>query len=146
MQPTSNQTASTASSETPAPEASPALSSLISSAAPGARVFFIEPQSGAVLSSPITVKFGIENMTVAPAGTDIPNSGHHHLLINLQEMPDLSQPLPASEQVIHFGKGQTETMLELEPGQHTLQLLLGNYLHIPHEQPVMSEPIEITVE
>lgn len=123
-----------------------AASSLISSAPENAAVFIMEPGDGAVVSSPLTVKFGITNMVVAPAGQDIQNSGHHHLLIDLDTLPDMDQPLPASEQIIHFGGGETETTIELEPGTHTLQLLLGNYLHIPHDQPVLSKKITVTVK
>ena len=85
-------------------------------------------------------------MQVAAAGTNIENSGHHHLLIDMDELPDLSTPLPATEQLVHFGKGQTETQIELSAGTHTLQLLLGNYLHIPHDAPVISKKITITVQ
>ena len=120
--------------------------SLITSAAENAEVFIIEPQPDSVITSPLTVKFGIANMVIAPAGDDQSNSGHHHLLIDLAELPDMSQPLPANENIIHFGKGQTETTLELTPGQHTLQLLLGNYLHVPHSEPVISEEISVIVE
>ena len=83
---------------------------------------------------------------VAPAGVNVENTGHHHLLINLDELPDMSKPLPANENVKHFGKGQTQVRLALPPGEHTLQLLLGNYLHIPHDKPVLSEKITITVK
>jgi len=119
---------------------------LISKSPENARVFIIEPIDGARVSSPVTVKFGLENMSVAKAGDDTENSGHHHLLIDLDELPNLSAPLPATEQLIHFGGAQTETTIELAPGEHTLQLLLGNYLHIPHDQPVMSDKITISVE
>jgi len=116
-------------------------------AAPEAKVYFIQPDDGQVFNSgEVKVVFGIEGMLVAPAGTDTPNSGHHHLLINVAEMPDMSMPLPASDNVRHFGKGQTETTLNLAPGTHRLQLLLGNYAHIPHNPPVLSEVIEITVK
>ena len=84
-------------------------------------------------------------MGVAPAGVQFENTGHHHLLINVEELPPESLPLPATDQVLHFGLGQTETDLELPPGQYTLQLVLGDHLHIPHEPPVMSEKITITV-
>lgn len=123
-----------------------AMTSLISEAAPGADVFILEPGDGKVVTSPVTIKFGITNMTVAKAGDDTPFSGHHHLLINLEELPPLDAPLPATDQIIHFGGAQTETTLDLEPGEYTLQLLLGNYLHIPHAEPVMSKKITITVE
>tara|TARA_B110000977_G_scaffold192640_1_gene266438 strand:- start:141 stop:683 length:543 start_codon:yes stop_codon:yes gene_type:complete len=116
-------------------------------AAADAKVYFIEPANGQQISGgEVKVVFGIEGMQVAPAGTDTPNSGHHHLLIDLEQMPDMTMPLPASENVRHFGKGQTETTLTLAPGTHRLQLLLGNYAHIPHNPPVLSEVIEITVK
>ena len=123
-----------------------ALNALISRSPDNAQVFIMEPGDGTTLSSPLTVKFGISNMTVAPAGENTPNSGHHHLLIDLDELPDLTLPLPASDQIIHFGGGQTATAINLEPGTHTLQLLLGNYLHIPHDKPVLSKKITITIE
>lgn len=125
---------------------SAATSLPVSNAAEGARVYFVSPQDGDVVSSPVTVQFGIENMQVAPAGIDEPYSGHHHILINMEELPDMTKPLPATDSLIHFGGGQTEASLELPAGEHTLQLLLGNYLHIPHDQPVISEKITITVE
>lgn len=143
-QPASSQSTSPApATQTAAPEIS---SELISSAPTNARVFITEPADGATVSSPLIVRFGIENMSIAKAGDNVENSGHHHLLINLQELPDLKLPLPATDQLIHFGGGQTETSIELAKGQHTLQLLLGNYLHIPHDKPVISEKITITVE
>ena len=119
---------------------------LVSAAPANAELFFIEPANGAIVSSPVTVKFGLNNMTVAPAGDNTEHSGHHHILIDLNELPDMTLPLPANDNVVHFGAAQTETELELEPGQHTLQLLLGNYLHIPHNPPVISETITITVQ
>lgn len=114
-------------------------------AAPGARVYIQSPVDGATVSSPVTVRFGLEGMGVAPAGVDKANTGHHHLLIDVDLMPPDDQPLPQTDQIRHFGGGQTEVELELAPGQHTLQLVLGDYLHIPHEPPVMSDRITITV-
>ncbi len=111
-----------------------------------AKVYFIEPADGATVSQTFTVKFGLSGMGVAPAGVDRDNTGHHHLLINYEGMPDLTKPLPANDNVKHFGGGQTETEITLAPGTHTLQLLLGNYVHIPHEPAVMSEKITINVE
>lgn len=119
---------------------------LITAAADTAEVRILSPENNQVVSSPLTVVFGANNVTIAPAGDNRPNSGHHHLLIDIEDLPDLSKPLPATDQIIHFGKGQTETVLELAPGTHTLQLLLGNYLHIPHSKPVISEKITITVK
>jgi len=116
-----------------------------SSAAPGATVFIISPTNGAALRSPVAVKFGISGMTVAPAGQFADNTGHHHLLIDTGlENPD--QPIPSDAGHRHFGKGQTETTIELEPGTHTLQLVLGDGNHVPHNLPVMSEIVTITVE
>lgn len=120
--------------------------SLISTSPENADVFILEPGDGATVTSPLTVKFGITGMEVVPAGQNKENSGHHHLLINLDSLPPMNQPLPASDQLIHYGAGQTETELDLEPGTYTLQLLLGNYLHIPHDPPVLSKKISITVE
>jgi len=118
----------------------------VSTAPDDARVYFIQPNDGDVIQGPVVVKFGLSGMGVAPAGIKANNTGHHHLLINTANLPDLTQPLPATDQVKHFGKGQTETSLILAPGQHTLQLLLGNHLHIPHDKPVISQKITITVE
>jgi hypothetical protein len=112
---------------------------------PGSEVYLITPVNGAIVSSPVTIRFGLRNMGVAPAGVEMPATGHHHLLIDVDELPAMDMPLPASEQVKHFGKGQTETTLELSPGVHTLQLLMGNHLHIPHQAPVLSGKITITV-
>lgn len=128
----------------PMAAAEPAMPS--KSAAPdGARVFFITPADGDTVSSPVTVEFGIESMEVVRAGVASPNSGHHHLLVDT-DLPDLGMPVPADENHIHFGDASTSTTLELEPGEHTLQLLLGDHLHIPHDPPVMSDRITITVE
>lgn len=124
----------------------PESSSLLSSSPENATVFILEPGDGTIVSSPVTIKFGISNMQIVPAGTNQENSGHHHILLDLAELPDMSQPLPANDNIIHFGKGQTETTIELTPGAHSLQLLLGNYLHIPHEQAVLSKKISISVE
>ncbi|MEH6549003.1 MAG: DUF4399 domain-containing protein [Pseudomonadales bacterium] len=121
-------------------------SNLSSPAPENAEVYFISPSQGQTVSSPVSVKFGLSAMGVAPAGVEKSNTGHHHLLIDVDELPDLSQPLPATEHIKHFGGGQTETSIELSPGEHTLQLLLGNHLHVPHEQPVISDKITITVE
>ena len=109
-------------------------------------VYFIAPIDGAKITSPITIKFGLKGMGVAPAGVDRPNTGHHHLLINLTELPDMTSSLPATDNIKHFGGGQTETTLKLPKGTHTLQLLLGDYAHVPHKAPVMSEKITITIE
>jgi hypothetical protein len=115
-------------------------------AAPDARVYIISPTDGEVVSSPLTVRFGLKGMGVAPAGVDRPNTGHHHLLVDLVELPAAGSPIPADEHHIHFGGGQTETTLELAPGKHTLQLIMGNQNHVPHDPPVVSERITITVK
>ena len=119
--------------DTPAPE--------------GADLYFIGIEDGATVSSPVTVRFGLEGMGVAPAGTEREATGHHHLLIDATLEGDaLDQPIPSDENHRHFGGGQTETTIELPPGEHTLQLVLGDANHIPHDPPVMSERITITVE
>ncbi len=121
-------------------------SSLPQSASPeGARLFFITPADGDTVANPVRVEFGLEGMSVVAAGVDEENAGHHHLLVDTG-LPDLSLPIPADASHIHFGDASTSTELTLAPGEHTLQLLLGNHLHIPHDPPVMSEPITITVE
>lgn len=111
----------------------------------GADVYFLSPLDGAVVTSPVVVAFGLKGMGVAPAGVEKEKTGHHHLLIDT-DLPNLELPIPADGQHKHFGGGQTETVIELPPGKHTLQLLLGNYLHVPHDPPVCSERITITVE
>ena len=112
----------------------------------GAQAYIISPKDGATVKSPAHVRFGLVGMGVAPAGVDIPDTGHHHLLIDLDELPSMDVPLPATENVVHFGKGQTEAKIELSPGKHTLQLVLGDKIHLPHSPPVISKKITITVE
>jgi hypothetical protein len=111
----------------------------------GAAVYFITPTDGDKVSSPLTVRFGLKGMGVAPAGLDNPNTGHHHLIIDAPlPRPDL--PIPNDANHKHFGGGQTEVVLELMPGKHTLQLLLGDMNHVPHTKPLVSKQITITVE
>ena len=112
----------------------------------GAEVYIVSPKDGAKVKGPVTVVFGLKGMGIAPAGIKFDNTGHHHLLVDTDAPADLSKPLPADEHNIHFGKGQTETTLTLPPGKHTLQLLLGDSLHTPHEPAVISKKITITVE
>lgn len=112
----------------------------------GAEVYIVSPRNGAKVKSPVTVVFGLKGMGVAPAGIKFDNTGHHHLLIDSELPADLSQPLAANEKSVHFGKGQTETSVTLPPGKHTLQLVLGDSLHIPHDPAVYSKQITITVE
>jgi Domain of unknown function (DUF4399) len=119
---------------------------LVSHAPKSAQAYIIEPADGSSVPETFTVKFGLSGMDLAPAGMDQPNTGHHHLLIDQQELPELTASLPATEQIRHFGKAQTETELTLESGEHTLRLVLGNYLHVPHDNPVISEAITVTVQ
>ncbi len=113
----------------------------------GAEVYFIGLEDGATLQSPVTLLFGLNGMGVAPAGTDVDDTGHHHLLINTPVSDlNLDEPMPASDGLIHFGGGQTQATLDLPAGTHTIQLVLGDLSHIPHDPPVMSEVLTITVE
>lgn len=127
--------------------AKPAAPSLPRSTAPeGAAVYIISPRDGEVVGSTFTVVFGLRGMGIAPAGLKYPNTGHHHLLINAKTFPPMDRTLPSTEQLRHYGGGQTETVLTLPPGRHSLQLLLGDYLHIPHQPPVLSRKINILVK
>ncbi len=110
----------------------------------GAEVYIISPQDGATVSSPVRVVFGLRGMGIAPAGVERAGTGHHHLLID-RELPAFDEPIPADEHTIHFGGGQTETELELAPGEHSLQLLLADHSHTPHDLPVYSQRITVTV-
>jgi hypothetical protein len=116
-----------------------------SKAAADAKVMILEPANGATVSSPVTVKFGLKGMEISPAGTEKPNSGHHHLLINTK-LADPKAAIPADDKHKHFGKGQTEATIELPAGTHTLQLVLGDHNHAPHDPIVQSEVITITVK
>jgi hypothetical protein len=113
----------------------------------GAEVYFIAPSNGATVHSPVTVKFGLKGMGVAPAGIKFDNTGHHHLLVDT-DLNDLKldAPLPATDKVLHFGKGQTETTVTLAPGKHTLELVFADYLHMPFDPPLHSKKITITVK
>lgn len=113
----------------------------------GAEAYIISPQDGAEVKSPVTVVFGLRGLGVAPAGVEKPKTGHHHLLIDadLPKGEELADPLPADAQHKHFGGGQTETTIELQPGKHTLQLLMGDASHVPHNPPIASQKITITV-
>ena len=114
-------------------------------ASSGAEVYIIAPKDGATVKNPVVVQFGLRGMGVAPAGVKFDNTGHHHLLIDTDAPSDMSVPLPASANLVHFGKGQTETQLTLAPGKHTLQLLFADLNHIPHQPPVISKKITINV-
>ncbi|MEO1549208.1 MAG: DUF4399 domain-containing protein [Pseudomonadota bacterium] len=118
-----------------------------------ATLYFISPQAGETVSGPVTVRFGLSGMGVAPAGTEKENTGHHHLLINrppLGEGEDGADEyvfgIPSDDNHRHFGGGQTEVTLDLPAGQHSLQLVLGDHGHVPHDPPVVSDVITITVE
>jgi Domain of unknown function (DUF4399) len=113
----------------------------------GAEVYFIAPQNGAKLHSPVTIKFGLKGMGIAPAGIKFDNTGHHHLLVDtdVSELK-LDAPMPATDKIVHFGKGQTETTLTLAPGKHTLQLVFADYLHQSFDPPLTSKKITVTVE
>lgn len=118
-----------------------------SKAPAGASVYFISPKNGDTVPATFGVVFGLKGMGVAPAGVEKPNTGHHHLIINKKvEGSALKAALPADANHVHFGAGQTETTVTLPPGKHTLQLLLGDHNHIPHDPPIMSETITITVK
>jgi hypothetical protein len=111
----------------------------------GAKVYFIQPKDGENVNGQVKVVMGLSGMGIAPAGLDAgADTGHHHVLIDVEKL-NVEAPVPADEKHRHFGRGQTETMLDLPAGKHTLQLVLGDRNHIPHNPPVMSEKITITV-
>ncbi len=120
-----------AAERTPAPE--------------GARLYLISPADGETVHSPVRVRFGTQGIGVAPAGIEAAGTGHHHLIVD-GELPPMDQPIPANETYRHFDGGQTETTIELSPGEHTLQLLMGDHLHVPHRPVVASPPITILVK
>lgn len=121
-----------------------AVSPLALSEADMPSAYIISPVDGATVDSPVVVVFGLKGFGVAPAGTVKEDTGHHHLIIDAP-LPDLSQPIPANDNYRHFGGGQTQTSVDLAPGSHTLQILLGDHAHLPHKQPIYSEVINITV-
>jgi hypothetical protein len=132
------------------------LTSLIATAAsaqerlpspPNTELYIVSPKDGEKLSNPVTVRFGLKGMGVAPAGIKMDDTGHHHLLIDTDLPTDLSKPIPPAveNKIMHFGKGQTEVTLTLPAGKHTLQLVLGDFLHIPHNPAVVSKKIAIEV-
>src|SRR6056300_362571 len=110
-----------------------------------ASVYFISPHDGESVSRTVTVRFGLENFGIAPAGIQMMNTGHHHLIIDA-DLPSLILPIPADKNYVHFGKGQTEVEIELTKGTHTLQLLLGDFRHIPHNPPIFSKRITVQVD
>ena len=117
-----------------------------STAADDAKLYIISPLDGETVSSPVKIVFGLQGMGIAPAGIKFNNTGHHHLLIDVAELPDINSPIPSDDNHKHFGKGQTEAVIELQPGEHTLQLILGDHMHIPHDPVVVSKKIKINVE
>ncbi len=112
----------------------------------GASVYIVSPKDGATVSSPVTVVFGLKGMGIAPAGIKLDATGHHHLLVDTDLPADLNQPLPATEKILHYGKGQTEASVTLPPGKHTLQLVLGDHLHIPLNPVMASQKVTVTVK
>jgi Domain of unknown function (DUF4399) len=116
-------------------------------APPNAAVYIISPKDGDTVTSPFKVQFGLSGMGVAPAGVDKPNTGHHHLIIDTILSPEeLKAPIASDAKHVHFGGGQTETTVTLPPGRHTLQLVLGDWTHIPFSPPIMSSVITVTVK
>lgn len=115
-------------------------------APPGAKVFILSPQDGATVGQEVTVKFGAEGIAIKPAGDMTADSGHHHLLIDVEELPPLDAPIPADAHHKHYGKGQTEDTIHLEPGTHTLQLDLGDARHVQFDPPIVSKKITIHVK
>ena len=110
------------------------------------QVYFIWPYDGSVINGgKFWVRMGLRNMGVAPKGTTVPNTGHHHLLIDT-ELPSMTEPIPSDRNHLHYGAGETEATIELPPGRHTLQLLMGDENHVPHEPPVTSKKITITIK
>jgi len=118
-----------------------------SAPAANAEVYIISPRNGATVTGPVTVQFGLKGMGIAPAGIKFDNTGHHHLLIDtdFSELK-LDAPIPATDKIVHFGKGQTETTLTLAPGKHTLELVFADYLHMSFDPPLHSKKITITVK
>jgi uncharacterized protein DUF4399 len=114
-------------------------------AAKDALLYFIWPQNGATIKGGFWCRFGLRGMGVTHAGDDFQNSGHHHLLIDVNEPLDANEPIPQDKNHLHFGAGQTETRLELSPGKHTLQLVLGDAKHYPFSPPLVSEKIAVTI-
>jgi Domain of unknown function (DUF4399) len=124
-----------------------ALAQERSAPAANAEVYFISPKDGATVQGPVTVRFGLKGMGIAPAGIKFDNTGHHHLLVDMDfSEVKVDAPMPATDKLLHFGKGQTETTLTLAPGKHTLQLVFADYLHQSFDPPLHSKKITITVK
>ena len=116
-----------------------------SAPASGAEVYIISPKDGATVKGPVVVLFGLKGMGIAPAGVKFDNTGHHHLLVDMDVPSDLNVPMPATDTLLHFGKGQTQTSLTLKPGKHTLQLVFADLNHMAFNPPLVSRKITITV-
>jgi hypothetical protein len=130
----------------PAPASAPLVTMPRTAAPAGAKVYIVSPADGAKVKSPFTVVFGLSGMGIAPAGMQAENTGHHHLLIDTDPPANMGMPLPTTDNIRHFGKGQTEASITLPPGRHTLQLVLGDHLHVPFLPIVASPKITITVQ
>jgi hypothetical protein len=113
--------------------------------ASGAEVYIISPKNGAKIKGPVVVLFGLKGMGIAPAGVKFDNTGHHHLLVDMDVPADLNVPMPATDKLLHFGKGQTQTSLTLAPGKHTLQLIFADLNHMAFNPPLVSKKITVTV-
>ena len=125
----------------------PAMALSETAAPPGASVYIISPKDGDTVTSPFKVQFGLTGMGVAPAGVEKPKTGHHHLIIDATlSAEELKQPIAGDAKHVHFGGGQTEAMVTLPPGQHTLQLVLGDWSHVPFDPPIMSPVVTVTVK
>ena len=125
----------------------PAVALSGTAAPPGASVYIISPKDGDTVTSPFKVQFGLTGMGVAPAGVEKPETGHHHLIIDATpSAEELKQPIAGDAKHVHFGGGQTEAMVTLPPGQHTLQLVLGDWSHVPFDPPIMSPVVTVTVK
>jgi hypothetical protein len=131
----------------PAPAAGAPLVTMPRTASPaGAKVYIVSPANGATVKSPVTIVFGLSGMGIAPAGVQSDNTGHHHLLIDTDLPANIGMTLPTTDNIRHFGKGQTEASIELKPGKHTLQLVLADHVHVPFLPVVASPKITITVQ
>lgn len=118
----------------------------VTKASAGASVYIISPRDGATVPQSFTVRFGLKGMGVAPAGVEKAGTGHHHLLVDVKQLPAAGQPIPSDAHHIHFGGGQTQTTLKLAPGTHTLQLELGDAHHVPFDPPLVSKRVTIHVK
>ncbi len=115
-------------------------------AAKDAYLYFVWPQDGMTIKGAFWCRFGLRNMGVTHAGDNYPNAGHHHLLVDVNEPLDPKEPIPQDKSHLHFGAGQTEARIELPPGKHTLQLVLGDAKHYPFDPPVVSKKITVTIK